>query len=984
MAFVSFSPYGPDEAPHPAAVDESVNLSAVCPRELPRPENLLLPLDSLSTLQRETVALVLAAFARQKGFLLGDSTGLGKGRVCAATLVEGALSAPGSRGLWVSTSMPLYRDAQRDMDAVDCDGTLKWGTSVCFTTYKLLQRNLPEFVKFLRKGPTPTIILDEVHAANNPTSLVARGVYDLHQALPCARVLYSTATSASRVDHLSFLQRLHLWGPGAGFESFEAFCTHLKRFGCTAGELLAAHLKREGLFVSRQLSMQGIGVNLQQCRLTHEQRNLYDECVRCWSRPSAVTQGSLRHRFFQGLLTAFKMPSAIALGRAGLQRGCAVIFAIQGTGEAQTKRAKTSSAGRTGDALPEGPPSALRALMIKGEVPHATLRLPLDPLDAIMQAFGIDQVSELTGRTTRAVPGAVWRWAGKPSLNDERQAFQEGTRSVAVISRAGSTGISLHAEHESSRPRMHVTIELPWSSEAMVQQCGRSHRAGQTSLPEYYVLVSDVPAELRFVSTVAARLHQLGALKHGDRNAASSQGSQELLRLHATSGVTIACLRRASVAVGLIEATRAFPGVTIKHGTIDHSLLRQNANRAGSHRQTYTDQAALSLTNQLVCDLRRLPSSMRSARRGTFERIASTIVSTVPAARFAALKAGVLIINDCRVPVYWTPATHWLFPKPFRMCVRTLLLACQCPEGLGTFGTLTHDLVQHLVERMANDWTFPGEQTLDLVGRVASHWGRQSVEEFLNEALSTDLSTQQHMIDAVSSCVASEDKENKNEVMSLEKWVLPANACRGVEFVVTIESTQEVNTSDELHVQVLVKATPSLAGQLQQWRSEGRLTGVWFQLNGQLVAGVRSTDNAAAIDTWQPGRSRRTKRLTMEQYDYEREEHSQRARVAKVRVRSYESNDTTIDVMWETQAEVCGTRLEDEARRRSRICVFVYRNPLASLEGLQAAQILRVESLGFTGLLLRELPYNDFIADTGSWSAKPVELVKQAKRQKTG
>lgn len=959
QAFVPFQPYGPDDAPHPAAVDESANLAAVWPREPPRPQDLSLPVDGLSTLQCETIALASAAFAGGRGFLLGDSTGLGKGRVCAATLVEGRITTPNSRGLWVSTSMPLYKDAQRDLAAVDTGKALQWGRDVRFTTYQLLHRNLEELVVFLGGAfAVPTIVFDEVHAANNPASQAARGVYELQRRLPRARVLYSTATSASRVEHLSFLERLQLWGQGAGFETFASFSAHLKRFGCTAGELLAAHLKREGLFVSRQLSMRGIRVDLMQCRLTPEQRTLYDACVAAWKLMPGTASGALRHRFFQGLLTAFKVPSAIELARAGLQRGCAVVFAVQGTGEAQTKRSKSLAGAKSGGAIPNGPPSALRSLMQQADVQHAGLRLPLDPIDAIMEAFGTSNVSELTGRTTRAVPGTVWRWAGKPSLNDERKAFQDGTRNVAVLSRAGSTGISLHAEHESSRPRMHVTIELPWSSETMVQQCGRSHRAGQTSLPEYHILVTDVPAELRFVSTVAARLHQLGALKHGDRNAAASQGSQELLRLHATSGVTPACLRRAAIALGLTEAIRRMRGVQIEHGTVDHALMRQNANQAGSHSQTYTDQHALKLTREVVKHVLRTPAGLLPAYRSTFRHIASTVVSSVPAARFAALQAGVLVMEGKLLPCHWTPATHWLFPQPFRQATRTLLLAAQCPEAYLTFGALTHDLIEYLIELMARDWVTPGERTVRCLGAGGSlQLGSSSVEEFLNDALCKKLSTQEHVVEAVGSCVSAEDAADTGEVTSLERWVLPTNACRGAEFQVSVEDSTEVAAKDELYVRVLVRATPAEAGQLRAWREAGMLVSVWYKLNGQLVAAVAAPDNAGVVDTWQPGRPCRTKRLTIGQYEYEREEHSQRARVAKVLVRSYEPADAAIDTFWETQAQVCQTRLVEEARRRSRVCVFVCRNPLVSLEGLQSATILRVEALRFTGLLLRELPY---------------------------
>ena len=59
---------------------------------------------------------------------------------------------------------------------------------------------------------------------------------------------------------------------------------------------------------------------------------------------------------------------------------------------------------------------------------------------------------------------------------------------------------------------MHITLELPFNSQQLVQQLGRSHRSNQVRGPEYLCVVSELPGEVRFASTASKRLMAMGAI----------------------------------------------------------------------------------------------------------------------------------------------------------------------------------------------------------------------------------------------------------------------------------------------------------------------------------------------------------------------------------------------------------------------------------------------------------------------------------------
>ena len=531
----------------------------------------------LSDVQIEAVSLAATSHEQTLGnghtggFLNGDGTGIGKGRTSVGIIAENYNRTGNRVHVVVTASTLLLKDLQRDVRDISfhCQiinladthysTTLPWATSrdhigpvIIFLTYHaLIQRNalgntrIAQLLRWMQNEEfRGVLVFDESHKAKNVVSQTFEAVHKVQEACPKACVVYMSATPATLVQDLCYMTRLGMWGEGTCFPTFKDFSRAFNTLPHL--ELLCQDLAAKGKMVSRMLSFRGCGVRKVNCPLTSSQVAVYDQSVAWWQ--DLIT--AIKHEggkepyaahllFFKTLLAAFKVCHTYDIIDDALCDGQCVVIGLQSTGEASA----SADAKRGGSGDVSTPHEiALNTLNTVRTIEEKTMetfkerllkmQLPKHAIDQLMQVYGADCVAEMTGRVSRCVPQNDGTMQFRTRAADcggdttvesvnlhELRHFMEGRKKIAVISDAVSCGTSLHADPRQAvtHQRLHITLELPWSAQKMLQQFGRTNRSGQAIPPVYVLLGTSVAGEERFASALTKRLLSLGALTQGDR-----------------------------------------------------------------------------------------------------------------------------------------------------------------------------------------------------------------------------------------------------------------------------------------------------------------------------------------------------------------------------------------------------------------------------------------------------------------------------------
>ena len=333
----------------------------------------------------------------RRGFMIGDGTGVGKGRQSAAIILDNWLQGR-RKAVWISKSDKLIEDAQRDWSALGMERLLVTPLSrfpqgrpvtlpegVLFTTYATLRSDdrgekvsrVRQIVEWLGSDFDGVLIFDEAHAMQNAgggkgergdvaASQQGRAGLRLQHALPNARVVYVSATGATTVHNLAYAQRLGLWGgEDFPFSTRAEFVEAIEAGGVAAMEVLARDLRALGLYTARSLSFDGVEYELVEHALTPEQTRIYDAYAGAFAiihnhldaameaanitgasgtlnrqAKSAARSAfeSAKQRFFGHLLTSMKTPTLIRSITADLEAGHAAVIQIVSTCEALMER----------------------------------------------------------------------------------------------------------------------------------------------------------------------------------------------------------------------------------------------------------------------------------------------------------------------------------------------------------------------------------------------------------------------------------------------------------------------------------------------------------------------------------------------------------------------------------------------------------------------------------------------------------------------
>lgn len=583
--------------------------------------------------QIDALALAIHAVERGKGFVEGDMTGLGKGRVLAG-MARWAVEH-GKPVVFITEKPNLFSDFWRDLtdtqlvdrcqpflvntgvsiinakgervmrsqskavqDELFLTGSSPWdrGYNIVFATYSQFSRPAEASAKsaWLPKACEGALmILDESHNAAGDSQVNK----NIEAAMEKADgVVFSSATFAKTAANMTVYRRVF----PSGLQHDELKET-LEMGGEPLNEVLSASLAEDGVLVRREHDMSQLEFDtlidtermtrneqladeiaellVGMAQASREAENLMMQAAMRDPRASYTIPnfGSRRYLLSRQLMLALKIDQASDLAIKALENGEKPVLVVESTMESLIREAlleqeMSDDQLLSGDVSVEAPDKdeavderAIRAVTFRDvlakifdrsitvrrkfedtvERIHASeLKLPLgnrekiqklraqvmaqiqkfpelpaSPLDAFrenIEAAGYS-CGEISGRGVRLASAGEGKQkvvsAGGANRAETVRAYNAGELDVVLLTRSGSTGISLHNSSlfADQRPRVMIEAQIFNNVAERVQVYGRCNRKGQVSAPKILTLSTGLPGEVRNLAMQKKKLRALSA-----------------------------------------------------------------------------------------------------------------------------------------------------------------------------------------------------------------------------------------------------------------------------------------------------------------------------------------------------------------------------------------------------------------------------------------------------------------------------------------
>ena len=166
-------------------------------------------------------------------------------------------------------------------------------------------------------------------------------------------------------------------------------------------------------------------------------------------------------------------------------------------------------------------------IRLMNQISELTTGVPISPIDVLKKIVtdaGYDVV-EVTGRKTMFelnddMTKGKYLNNDRPDKRGAISRFNNNPGVVAIINRAGATGVSMHSSprFNDTSPRVMYFLQNEFDINTVVQKYGRIYRSDQVNKPEYNFLISPVPAEVRNMMMLARKLKSLDANTTGNQS----------------------------------------------------------------------------------------------------------------------------------------------------------------------------------------------------------------------------------------------------------------------------------------------------------------------------------------------------------------------------------------------------------------------------------------------------------------------------------